>query len=156
MTNYIIRYFTLALLLVPFALLISCDDSQEDKDMELILDYIANKNLDAQKTAEGIYYVIDNPGTGTRPDINSTVTVDYEGFLVDDRKFDSSIDRGMASTFALTRVIRGWQLGIPLFKKGGKGKLIIPSHLGYGGNPPPGIIPINAVLVFNVELIDVK
>ena len=141
-------------LLLFFAVLFSSCEKQSKKDRDLILKYISDNNLNAVEGPEGLFYVIDQAGAGGNPSTSSTVTVHYEGFLLDGSKFDSSIDRGTPSTFGLSQVIRGWQLGIPFFKSGGKGKLIIPSSLGYGsqsvGN---GDIPANSVLIFNIELI---
>lgn len=132
--------------------LISCTN-QEEVDEELILEYITENGLDANVTEEGLYYVINEEGTGDRPNIASTVTVDYEGFTLDGIVFDSSYDRGVPATFPLASVIIGWQIGIPLFREGGSGTLLIPSHMAYGSNPPPGSgIGDNEVLVFNVEL----
>lgn len=134
----------------------SCE-KQDEKDREIIQKYIADNNLNAIEGPEGLFYVIEQTGTGNNPNINSFVTVDYEGFLVSGEKFDSSIDRGQPSSFSLSAVIRGWQLGIPFFKAGGKGKLLIPSALGYGsqgaGN---GAIPPNSVLIFNIDLISFR
>ena len=81
------------------------------------------------------------------------VTVHYHGTLLDGTVFDSSVERGEPISFSLGQVIPGWQEGIPYLKKGGKGKLIIPSHLAYGGRRA-GKIPPFSVLVFEVELID--
>lgn len=132
--------------------LTSCED-QEKVDEELILEYIAENGLDASSTEEGLYYVINEEGTGDRPDITSTVTVDYEGLTLDGSIFDSSYDRGVPATLPLTNVIIGWQIGIPLFKEGGSGTLLIPSYMAYGTNPPPGSgIGRNEVLIFDVEL----
>lgn len=132
---------------------------QAEKDAELIQDYLNKNNLSAtaQSTSEGIYYIINPQGTGVNPTIDNRVTVHYEGFLLDGTKFDSSRDRGTPSTFPLAAVIQGWQIGIPKFKKGGRGKLVIPSAYAYGKNPPSGsVIPKNAVLVFDIELLDVQ
>lgn len=138
-------------------LLFSACEKQEDKDAELIQDYISANSLDAKEGSEGLFYVIEKEGTGLHAAVQDDVEVHYEGFLLDGTKFDSSIDRGKTSEFPLSGVIKGWRLGIPLLKEGGKGILIIPSQLGYGANPPSGSrIPAHAVLVFNVELIDVK
>lgn len=138
--------------------LVAC---KEEEDIytgeEDILQYIQDNNLQAQSTPEGVYYVIENEGSGSRPTLTNTVVVNYEGRLLDGTKFDSSYDRGQPATFPLSGVIRGWQIGIPLFKSGGKGTLIVPPALGYGSNPPAGSpIPSNAVLVFDVELLDVR
>ena len=103
------------------------------KGYKLIEDYLNEKACfaDATMLPSGIWYIIDDQGTGTEhPNSLSTVTVHYEGRLLDGTKFDSSYDRAAPSTFSLQNVIGGWQIGIPLFKKEGKGKLIIPSKYG--------------------------
>lgn len=146
-----------ALLLLLPLMFASCN--KEDQfliDEGIILEYIEANNLDALSTDDGLYYVIIGPGTGVNATINDEVTVDYEGFLLDGTKFDSSIDRGTPATFPLTGVIRGWQLGIPLVKEGGTITLLIPSELAYGKNPPAGsVIPKDAVLRFEVDVIEV-
>ena len=147
--------YTLVIFYV-MAILISCNGKekvpQSEVDENIIKNYISDKNLTAIATGTGLYYVKENEGTGVKPDITSTVTVAYKGYLTDGYVFDESTLDG--ATFPLTNVISGWQEGIPLFKEGGKGKLLIPSGLGYGsqGN---GDIPKNAVLIFDVELIKV-
>ncbi len=148
--------FLLSLSLV--VLLFGCKGDFLKTDLSLIDDYLAENNLTATvTTAEGVTYVEEVAGAGTSPTLASTVSVHYEGFLLDGTKFDSSLDRGVASEFPLTNVIRGWQIGIPLMKVGSKGKLLIPSSLAYGGNPPFGSgIPANAVLLFSVQLLKVK
>ena len=125
-------------------------------DEQLIQDYLTENNLTAQVTDEGIHYIIESEGAGTQAAFGNTVTVHYEGFLLDGTKFDSSIDRGVPSTFSLNNVIAGWQLGIPLFKEGGRGTLIIPSLYAYGNSSPSPDIPRNSVLLFTIELIDVQ
>ena len=83
----------------------------------------------ASSTSSGLYYVIEVEGTGTQPTAASTVNVDYRGYLTDGTVFDQT---ATGTTFNLGDVIKGWQEGIPLFKEGGKGKLLIPSALAYG------------------------
>ena len=145
----------LTFLLCIGLLAVSCG-KQEEKDRELILKYIADNNLTAVEGPEGLFYVMERVGSGANPSTSNSVTVHYEGFLLNGDQFDSSIDRGAPSTFPLSSVIRGWQIGIPLFKPGGKGKLILPSALGYGSQSAGGgDIPRNSVLVFDVELISV-
>jgi FKBP-type peptidyl-prolyl cis-trans isomerase FkpA len=115
-----------------------------------IKDFIATKGWDAKSTFTGLYYVVDEPGTGsTYPAAGSTVTVKYKGYLLSGTVFDSS---DMYTT-ALSNVIKGWQEGIPFFKKGGKGKIIMPSSLGYGSNGS-GQIPPFAPLVFEIEVLN--
>ena len=132
----------------------SCD-SQFDKDEELILEYLETNNLTAERTENGIYYIIDVEGTGDNPTVNDEVEVHYEGYFLDGEIFDSSIERNETSTFPLSNVIVGWQLGIPLLKEGGKGKLLIPSIHAYGASGR-GAIPRNAVLIFDIELFEIK
>ena len=124
-------------------------DDQRDIDQQLIEDYILENNLDADSTSSGLYYVIEEPGSSAHPTINDQVTVNYIGFLLNHNVFDE----GFNVTFGLDQVIAGWQEGIPLFGKGGKGLLIIPSHLGYGDRTFAGI-PANSVLVFEIHLLD--
>lgn len=127
--------------------------SVEDNFTE-IEEYLADNGLTAEKTESGLYYIIEEEGDGVHPIPSSTVTVHYHGYLTDGTVFDSSIDRGTPAQFPLSGVIPGWQEGIPLFSKGGKGKLLIPHTLAYGCNPPTDEIPSLGVLIFDVELID--
>ena len=127
-----------------------CTNERVDED--IILQYISDNNLDAEPTGSGLYYVINTNGNGNVPNINSIVTVAYKGTLTDGTIFDQSDASGL--TFPLTNVIQGWQEGIPLFSEGGSGILLIPSALGYG-NQSIGNIPANAVLIFEVTLINV-
>ena len=121
-------------------------------DNDIIQQYISDNNLNAESTESGLYYVIDVPGTGENPTVSSNVTVAYTGSLTDGSIFDQSNSNGI--TFPLSGVIQGWQEGIPLFKEGGSGILLIPSALGYGSQSV-GSIPANSVLIFDVNLIDV-
>ncbi len=128
---------------------------QQKIDEELIQKYLKEKGLKAQRTDSGIYYIIEKLGTGDIAPTNS-VEVHYEGTLLNGSKFDSSYDRGKTISFGLGQVVKGWTEGIPLIKNGGKGTLIIPSHLGYGSRAKGAKIPANSVLVFLVEVFDVK
>jgi FKBP-type peptidyl-prolyl cis-trans isomerase len=96
-------------------------------------------------------------GTGTEAVAGKTVGVHYTGWLVDGTKFDSSKDRGRPFSFTLGRgqVIAGWDQGVAGMKVGGKRKLVIPPHLGYGASGAGGVIPPDATLMFDVELLSV-
>ena len=144
MKYYILLFFALSVLM-------SCS---KDYD-ESIQDYLSSHNLEAQKHTSGIYYIIDKEGSEEHPTTSNIVTMEYKGYYLDDTQFDSSYDRGEPLVQPLNRLIRGWQIGVPLFGKGGKGKLIIPPNFGYGSNPANGI-RADAVLVFDIELIDFK
>ncbi|MBK8178149.1 MAG: FKBP-type peptidyl-prolyl cis-trans isomerase [Planctomycetes bacterium] len=109
-------------------------------------------------TASGLRYYDVRLGTGAEAVAGtSKVSVHYTGWLVDGTKFDSSVDRGQPFDFALSGgVIQGWLEGVAGMKEGGKRKLVIPANLGYGARGAGGVIPPNAVLVFDVELLKIK
>lgn len=150
MKRYLFLFFTV--------FLFSCSGNDDDIDFDAkneadIETYIADNNLNAQKSATGLYYVVNNEGNGTRPNSSSNVTVAYKGYFLDGSVFDQSNANGIS--FGLNQVIKGWTEGIQLFKEGGEGILLIPSNLGYGDSGQ-GAIPGGAVLVFDVKLIRVN
>ncbi len=133
------------------------DDVSLDPEAQLVLEkeaiekYLTDNSLTAEVTPEGIYYIIEEAGTGGSPNALSTVTVNYKGYFLDGQVFDQTT--GAPISFQLNRVIPGWTLGIPLFQKGGKGTLLLPSFLGYGTRGQ-GPIGSNTPLIFDVELIN--
>ncbi len=135
--------------------LIEMPSSQVDIDKNAILNYALTNKMEVMSTASGIYYTMLDEGTGMdSPNAASKITAHYKGALLDGTVFDSSFDRGEPLKFQLGQVIKGWQESIPLLKKGGKGKFIIPSHLAYGERGAGAMIPANSVLVFDIELLD--
>lgn len=112
----------------------------------------------AQKTSSGLYYVVEQEGTGEPAVQGKTVAVHYSGKLTNGNEFDNSYRRGEPIEFKLGigQVIPGWDEGIGLMKVGSKYTLIIPSELGYGKRGAGGVIPPNATLVFETELVSVK
>ncbi len=123
-------------------------EEQFDIDAKLIEDYLKANNLTAEKTPDGLYYIIEIAGGEEKPKITSTVVATYKGYFLDDNVFDS----GTNASFPLSNVIQGWQKGIPKFGRGGKGKLLIPSKFAYGTSSRPG--RANAVLGFDIEVHD--
>ena len=109
-------------------------------------------------TSSGLTYVDQVIGTGALAVAGKTTTVHYTGWLTNGQKFDSSVDRGQPFSFPLGsgRVIKGWDEGVQGMKVGGKRKLTIPSALGYGARGAGGVIPPNATLIFDVELLGVQ
>jgi FKBP-type peptidyl-prolyl cis-trans isomerase len=97
-------------------------------------------------------------GQGATPNAGDQVTVHYTGWLTDGRKFDSSVDRGQPFVFTIGRgqVIRGWDAGVATMRVGDKARLTIAPELGYGARGAGGVIPPNATLIFEVELLDVR
>ena len=109
---------------------------------------------DIQSSDSGLQWYEIVEGSGDTPASSaSNVEVHYTGWLTDGMRFDSSVDRGETITFSLNGVIAGWTEGVGSMKVGGKRKLIIPSHLGYGETGAGGVIPGGATLIFDVELI---
>lgn len=151
----------LLLLGIVSMFMVSCEDItlQSEIDEDIIKNYIADNNLNATRHASGLYYVIYDEGSGSNPTVYSDVKVSYEGYLTDGQVFDS----GVLNYYPLTSLITGWQIGVPLIKQGGRIKLIVPSALGYGqygsgddGDPDTVDIPGNAVIIFDITLIDYR
>ena len=111
-----------------------------------------------QTTASGLRIIDLEEGTGAEATAGQTVVVHYRGTLEDGTQFDASYDRGTPFSFPLGRgrVIKGWDEGVQGMKVGGKRKLVIPPDLGYGSRGAGGVIPPNATLIFEVELLDIK
>jgi peptidylprolyl isomerase len=109
-------------------------------------------------TASGLQIIDIEVGTGDSPQSGQTVDVHYTGWLTDGTKFDSSLDRGQPFSFVIGagRVIQGWDEGVASMKVGGERRLIIPSELAYGESGYPPVIPANAQLIFDVELLAIR
>lgn len=139
--------------LLAFAFLAACNkEDQAEVDRKLIVQYVADKNLNATEHSSGIFYVIETPGSGGNPTVNDRVTVRYKGYYLDGVVFDQT-DGTATVKFRLGDLIEGWKIAIPLLQKGGKGLFIIPSALAYGSNPPFGV-RADAVMAFEIELVD--
>jgi FKBP-type peptidyl-prolyl cis-trans isomerase FkpA len=145
--------------LLVLTLFISCSKDTKTvtdytaKNEQEIKDYLAKNNLTAQRSTSGLYYIINEQGTGTQPTAASNVTVAYKGYFTNGNVFDQSKAEGIS--FGLNQVIKGWTEGIPYFKAGGSGVLLVPAHLGYGSTNN-GPIPGGSVLIFDVKLISVN
>lgn len=116
------------------------------------------EEMNYTKTDSGLEYVITEKGNGELAAAGSRIKVHYTGSLEDGTKFDSSLDRGEPFTFELGAgmVIKGWDEGFTLLHVGDKAILKIPPHLGYGERGAGGVIPPNATLIFDIELLEVK
>ena len=119
---------------------------------------ISELTKDFKITNSGLFYKIHNSGIGKNPKNGDLVSVHYKGMLIDSTVFDSSYQRNKPIEFTLGvgQVISGWDEGISLLKKGAKATLVIPANLAYGPSGAGGVIPPNATLIFDVELVSFK
>ncbi|MCW3465605.1 FKBP-type peptidyl-prolyl cis-trans isomerase [Chitinophaga nivalis] len=139
--------------------------TQKGKDEKEIKSYLEKNKIKATPNAEGVYIAVNQEGTGATPNPGDTVYVHYTGKLTSGKVFDSSQDSTMRPgmplepiKFPIGRgfVIKGWDAGLSGLKKGSKATLVIPSTLAYGLQGSPPAIPGNSILVFDVELVDIK
>lgn len=128
-----------------------CQPKTVESEDAAMVSFAASNGINATKHSSGMYYEIISPGSGVSPTSNSILSVKYKGTLTNGVVFDEPPN---TVSFGLSGVILGWQLGMPLIKKGGKIKLIIPSSYGYGCSANRSI-PAYSVLYFEIELIDV-
>lgn len=148
-------YVFLVCFLLLITLLVSAcrkDDPKyiAERDRKRILEYLNEHELDYVELDSGVFIVTYEEGSGGYPSENSTVRMNYEGYLLDGTVFDSRQN----AYINISNTVRGFQIGVQEFQRGGKGTIFIPSALGYGEFPPHGVIPRHAVLIFDIEIID--
>lgn len=133
---------------------------QKGIDEGILQSYFATNNIKPTKTASGMYYRVTKQGTGAAPKAGQKVTVNYTGKTLDGNTFDSNVDpkfnhvQPFQFVLGMGQVIKGWDEGIALLKKGSKATLYIPSTLAYGAQSPSPAIPANGILMFDVELVN--
>ncbi|MGC3948519.1 MAG: FKBP-type peptidyl-prolyl cis-trans isomerase [Chryseolinea sp.] len=125
---------------------------QKSKDAATITKYLADKNIKAEQDTSGIAYVIHTSKGGKKPTVESCVEVAYKGSMLEDGRV---FDQAPKAAFPLAGVIRGWQYAVPLIGVGDSATFYIPSGLAYGPQGMPGGIPPNAILIFDVKLLNV-
>jgi len=148
-------------LFIAFALVLFTACSPEDAPKDFTAEneaeiqaYLTANNLTAEKSNSGLYYIIDNPGTGISPTVvDDRVKVAYTGYLTDGTIFDENTEG--ADFSPVGRLIRGFAEGLSYFSEGGSGTLIIPARLAYGSSGS-GDIPGGSVIIFDIELIYVN
>ncbi len=153
----ITKKISIIFLTIFFAvIIISSQNNKTNKEMEPILDNNDEQNSEIKN--DELKIEILNEGQGKAAENGDNVSVHYVGTFEDGTKFDSSIDRGVPFDFDLGagQVIKGWDLGVLGMKIGEKRKLIIPSDLAYGKSGIPGLILPNAILIFEVDLLEIK
>jgi len=123
-----------------------------------LAEYLSENKINTEETKSGLQYILSRTNGEDKPEKGQTVSVHYTGKLLDGSVFDSSKNRGVPLNFTLGvgQVIPGWDEGIALLGKGDEGILYIPSDLAYGSAGAGGVIPPNADLIFEVELVDFK
>jgi len=104
----------------------------------------------------GLQYEVLRKGKGKKPSLDDSITVNYEGTLIDGTVFDSSYKRGQPVTLKLNQVIKGWQIAVPKMSVGAKWKLYVPADLAYGDKSPSPVIGPNSTLIFQVELLSIN
>ncbi|MBC6489512.1 FKBP-type peptidyl-prolyl cis-trans isomerase [Flavihumibacter stibioxidans] len=131
---------------------------QEGRDQAVLDEYIKKNNIKATKTGKGVYVAVENGGTGITADSGKYVSVKYRGkLLTTGKEFESTMEAGkdpIGFVLGQGQVIQGWDDGLKLFAKGGKGTLYIPGFLAYGMRPGPGGQP-NEALIFDIEMVDI-
>jgi len=136
-------------------ILLSYED-QLKVDMDIIDAYLVDNGLTAETTLDGLRYEITKTGNGVFPKTADIVVVNYTGKLLNGNVFDSNNSGGFSFALGRGQVISGWDLGIALLSKGGKATLYLPSGLAYGNRGSGSSIAPNEVLIFDVELVDIK
>lgn len=127
--------------------------TQAQKDENLIIEYIADNNLQPIRTASGLYYVIEKGGEGPYILDGQTLTANYRGSYLDGKEFDSSYSRGKPIQFYVGQMIDGWNEAMLYMRVGAKATLLIPSEMAYGERGYPGLVEPNSVLKFDVEIL---
>lgn len=153
------------LYLLVFILLMSCtsedvfsEDEQLRVDIELIENFLAENNLEAQVIEpSGVRYVIHQEGTGPNAEFGNSVFTHFTGYLLDGTEFDTSIGSGSPFEFVLGLgdVVQGWDLAFAKLNEGARATILIPSQFAWGSRRQ-GIIPPNSVVAFDVDVIDIR
>lgn len=130
--------------------------TQQEKDENIIIEFLADQRIDAERIGSGVYMVIEEKGNGPSISRKDRVTTHYEGSILNGKVFDSSYRKNKPLTMGVWQFIQGWQEAIQQLNGGGKGIVFIPSTLGYGKNGYPPVIPPDAILKFEMEVLGVN
>jgi len=129
-----------------------CGIKAPDSEIAAVQAHITSKGIIAEKHCSGVFYTLENPGTGNNPTPCSNIAIKYKGYLTNGTVFDQATS---PVGFSLSRLINGWRSVLPLVKAGGRVVLYIPPSLGYGSQAS-GQIPANSIIIFEIDLIEVQ
>lgn len=162
---FLLRWLRPCLVLLLLASLASCEEvseisgeEQQRRDDIIIRDYLADFNQTADRTPSGLFIQRLRQGSGTRPNPGDTAVVHYKGWLLYGDVFDSSIYQGSPFEMVIgaRSVIPAWEEAVPLMTRGDMFRIYVPSHLGYGRQGRAPNIPGNAILVFDIDLLEIR
>jgi len=132
----------------------ACQIKAPASEIEAVQNYLTAEGITAQQHCSGMFYIIDEPGTGGTPTICDYIIAEYKGSLTNGNVFDQGKFR---DPIQLNNLIAGWKIGVPMIKQGGRIRLFIPPSLGYGNQPVSRdgvvVIPANSILIFDVHLL---
>ncbi len=134
--------------------LIANPRTQAEKDKNTIINYMMDEGIELKSTESGLYYQMIAEGSGKNAEWGDWVKVNYKGYTLDGKVFDSSYKRGKSIEFYVGNMIAGWNEGLQLMQPGGKAFFVVPSGLAYGEKGFKSIIPPNTTLAFEVELVE--
>jgi FKBP-type peptidyl-prolyl cis-trans isomerase len=127
---------------------------QFEKDQNALIEYCADKLLNPKRVPSGFFILVEKNGKGPQMKWNDEVTVDYRGYFLDDKEFDSSYKRGVPMTFRVGEMIPAWNEALMMLSKGSKLKLFVPSKLAYGERGFPGYISPNTPIIFEITVFE--
>jgi len=125
----------------------------DQKDENTIIEFLADKNIDAIRTRSGVYIYHSVKGDGGEIKWGDPISVDYKGYFLDGTEFDSSYGRGEPISFRVGSMVAGWNEALPFINKGSKATFYIPSHMGYGKRGFPGFVGPDKILLFDIHVL---
>lgn len=128
----------------------------EQKDENTLIEYAADKGLSPERTASGVFVILQKEGSGPRLKHGDPISTDYRGTFLDGKEFDSSYKRNSPLEFKIGQMIAGWNEALLSRRKGDEFMLLIPSHMAYGKRGFPGAVPPDANLIFEIKILDDK
>lgn len=154
----ILVFVLVVMVLVGIVMAAACSGSARSREYDMSAAYLTTNRAKpgVVVTPSGLQYRVITAGTGRKPYASDQVTVHYRGTLIDGKEFDSSVARNEPATFPVGGVIAGWIEALQMMPEGSKWELVIPANLAYGSRGAGGVIPPDATLIFEVELLKIR